>query len=378
MRIKEFAQLLPVLSLRMKAVFAVAALAIGVGGSLIAAEIFLRAIGVPPWKDFKDPLQGPRVLYEPDSKLGWRNRQGTFSIPTRPGSEPFRWTILADGRRSTGPESRPGRPVVALIGCSFTQGIGLSDQETYAWNLQVKNPELAIQNFGTGGFGTYQSLLLLESLFANPRWPRPELVLYGFIEHHEIRNVAAAEWTRLLASTSSRGRVDLPYCSIGVDGFLRRHEPEHYPVLFLMRYSSFVNQLHQSLMNVVTLPRKAQRRRVTERLLAEMDGTCRSEGAPFAVLLLQASRETALHYLQYCKTERIDCYNVLSPMTADFRLSGDTHPNAKQNRIWADQIDDLIGAKLRLRQSNHRPTASEKVARLTLEQNTGVSPGTDQ
>jgi hypothetical protein len=81
--------------------------------------------------------------------------------------------------------------------------------------LQGKHPEVAIRNYGTGGYGTYQSLLVLERLFANPRSSRPEWVLYRFIEHHEIRYVAGPQWTRLLASTSSRGRVNLPCCFAG-------------------------------------------------------------------------------------------------------------------------------------------------------------------
>jgi hypothetical protein len=333
---------------RKAAVFTVLAVILGVGAALIMAEILLRATGIPPWRNSIDTSKGTPALYEPHGTLGWRNRPGTFAISFFVDDEPLQWTFLADGRRLTGAEGPKARPIVALIGCSFTQGIGLSDHETFAWNLQVKNPQVAIQNYGTGGYGTYQSLLVLETLFANPRSPRPELVLYGFIEHHEMRNVAAADWTRLLAGTSSRGRVDLPYCTIDADGSLRRHDPEHYPVFPLMRYSSVVNLLHRTFMDLGSKPRVAQRRRVTERLLAEIDETCRSNGAAFAVLLLQASREAASHYLEYCKGEGIECFDLVSPMTAELKLPGDNHPNAKQNRIWAERIDRLIAPKLRL------------------------------
>jgi hypothetical protein len=365
------------LSSRRKAsVFIVGAFTLGAGASLIAAEIVLRAIGIPPWRDEFDRSKGTQVLYVPDVVLGWRNRPGSFSFPTRPDDGPFHWTFLADGRRSTGPEGRPGRPVVALVGCSFTQGIGLSDHETYAWNLQAKRPEVAIRNYGTGGYGTYQSLLVLERILADPGSPRPVLVLYGFIEHHEMRNVATADWTRLLARTSSKGRVDLPYCSIQADGSLRRHELEHYRVFPLMRYSSVVNRLQQGISDLVTQPRRAQRRRVTERLVAEMDRACRSDGVAFAVLLLQASAETASHYLDYCKAAGIECHDVSSPMTADLRLPGDYHPNAKQNRIWADRIDRLIAPKLALSPPGRCRSLPDGEARVASGQNAGVHLGT--
>jgi hypothetical protein len=375
MGIKEMRQTSQRPTRHRRTAFTIGAVTLGVGISLITSEILLRAIGIPPWRDIIYPSTGTPALYEPHRVLGWRNRPGIISITSRPDGEPFRWTISADGRRSTGSEGRPGLPVVALIGCSFTQGIGLSDEETYAWNLQAKNPEVAIRNYGTGGYGTYQSLLVMERLCADPQSPRPELFLYGYIEHHEIRNVAAAEWIRLLASTSSRGRVDLPFCSIEVDGSLRRHDPEHYPIFPLMRYSSVVNQLHQSFMDLLTRPRNGQGRRVTERLIAEMDRTCRSKGASFAVLLLQASGETAAHYVEYCKREGVECYDVLSPMTADLKLPGDNHPNAKQNRIWAERIDPLIAAKLRLAQPGHHRIPPESGARVAADQKTDVSLG---
>src|SRR5579885_1261991 len=144
--------------------FAAGAFTLGVGVSLIAAEILLRAIGIPPWRDHIGPSNGAPALSEHPHVLGWRNRPGAV-INIRPSGDPFRWTILVDGRRSTGPAGPPGRPIVALIGCSFTQGIGLSDDETYAWDLQARNPRVEIRNYGTGGYGTYQSLLVLERLF---------------------------------------------------------------------------------------------------------------------------------------------------------------------------------------------------------------------
>jgi hypothetical protein len=280
------------------------------------------------------------------------------------------------GRDRPDLRARRDGPSLPRVGCSFTQGISLSDRETYAWNLQLKRPELAIRNYGTGGYGTYQSLLVLERLFASPQSPRPELVLYGFIEHHEIRNVAAAEWSRVLAWASSTGRVDVPYCSIDADGSLRRHDPEHYPVFPLMRYSSIANQLQQTFMDLVTDARRSKRRQVTERLLAAMDDTCRSNGVAFAVLLLHASQEVAAHYREFCTSEGIACFDIVSPMTADLRLPNDSHPNAKQNLIWAERIHQLIAENPRLAQPVRRRVPPESNARIASGLKTGHGLGT--
>src|SRR5262249_52485027 len=267
--------------------FALVAVIIGLTAALVPGEILLRAFGFPPLQPFKD--DGRPFLYEPDRVLGWRTKPGSYVIENyTPGGPPVQVTILADGRRATGPEARPGRPIVAVMGCSFTFGAGLSDSETYSSRLQVRNPEVEVRNYGAGGYGTYQSLLKLEQVFMGPE--RPALVLYGFNAHHVIRNVAEPSYLRVLRrSGGGRGFMDLPYCSLGPDGSLCRNPPTHYPDFLPSKYSAIANALQICYMKLTSRPRTAKRQTVTERLLEEMDGLCRRNGAQFAVILLTPS-----------------------------------------------------------------------------------------
>ena len=67
---------------------------------------------------------------------GWRSKPGEYAIPpSLPGAPATEMTILPDGARTTGPRGTDG-PSVVFVGCSFTQGIGISDADTYAGSFR--------------------------------------------------------------------------------------------------------------------------------------------------------------------------------------------------------------------------------------------------
>ena len=80
----------------------------------------------------------------------------------------------------------------------------ISDEDTLAWKLQQRFPEARVSNFGTGGYGGYQSLLFMEREL--PRLGAGSVVLYVFTGHHTARNVAPRSWMRLLAQSLGRGQ----------------------------------------------------------------------------------------------------------------------------------------------------------------------------
>jgi hypothetical protein len=152
------------------------------------AELLLRAAGFKAWEPYDYSWRG---THEPDPVLGWKTRPGQYTI-AGPANQPLTVTFGPNGIRADEVEPRRGRPRIVLIGCSITEGQWLSDPETYAWKLQARYPWIDVQNYGVAGYGTYQSLLLLEKILAEP--DPPKIVLYGFIEAHINRNVAPADW----------------------------------------------------------------------------------------------------------------------------------------------------------------------------------------
>src|SRR5262249_40511440 len=154
---------------------------------------------------------------------------------------------------------------VVLLGDSITMGWAVSDDETFGWKLQQRFPALDVRNHGVAGYGTYQALLLMRKLLAAGE--RPRVILYGFINDHEHRNVAAYRWLRALAVRSPTERPTVPYALLGRDGALVEHAPEVPPMWPLRRWLSSSVALEDLQVRRMTAGRAEQGEQVTELLL---------------------------------------------------------------------------------------------------------------
>jgi len=218
-------------------------------------------------------------MQEPDPKLGWRNLSGRYVFGN---SEAIEMTFWPGGLRATGPEPLARERQVLVLGGSFTQGWAVSDAETYAYRLQEAFPGVEVRNLGTAGYGTLQALLSLErALEAAPR--APALVLYGFNDFHDTRNVATAQWLRMLSRVSQLGTVRTPYASLDADGGLIRHPPVRYPDWPLKRRLAAVALLEEWLTEVSGIARSQSAVAVTEALLLERIGSSKALFTPLDV-----------------------------------------------------------------------------------------------
>lgn len=289
-------------------------LALAVAGGGLAAELLLRAAGRQPWR-FQGVDRREPILAEPDPVLGWRNRPGSYRYPAYADGLPeIEVTILPDGSRSTGGKERSDRPAVLLVGGSFTFGSAVSDRETFAWKLQEAFPEEAWINLAAPGYGTYQSLMTLERWFADSR-PAAR-VIYGFVAHHEDRNVAPHGWMRMLARFSRRGQTAVPWVSLAADGTLVRHPLDRYRIWPLSHRSALVTVLQDGIGGLSRRSRVEGKRGVAQRLLEEMAGLCQRHGSALTVAVLNAGKPARGEYLRFLAERGIasaDCHNELTP-----------------------------------------------------------------
>jgi hypothetical protein len=314
--------------------------------ALTTVEIGLRASGHGPWRSLRT-RPGEPTFHDPDPDLGWILRAGHWQYgPYATGGTPIEVTISSDRSRRTrldpGDDAGSPRPQVLLVGCSFTFGWGVSDDETWAWGLQALRPDLDVRNRGTAAYGTFQALLLLERLLASGE--RPAHVIYGFIPDHGVRNVAAPGWMKALGMFTGQNIVEFPYCELDRDGRLVRHPPESYPVWPLREWSATMTFLQDSWFDFEGRTRAAGADEVTRRLIAEMDDRCRKAGIPFSLLLLRVGPSRRDAFVPFARThgiDLIDCDRALG--RGDF-VPGDLHPNARVHRTWAACVaDGLVG-----------------------------------
>jgi hypothetical protein len=296
----------------------------------------------------RPPLDaGLPVLQEPDAVLGWRNKVGSVVWPGQgeDGGKDIRMTFWADGLRATAPAPGLDRPHVVVIGCSYTQGWAVTDQETYAWRLQSAFPSHAFLNYGTAGYGTYQSLLALERHFAAGHEP-PAVVLYGFIDYHEERNVAPAGWLKALATASRDGALSVPFVSIGADGSLERHVAERANRWPLRSHLASVALVEDRVLELRTRGRLEQRREATDRLLLELQRVTRDHHTRLLVAILESRDEPKAHVMSFTARQGIEAVDCTVPNQEELQVPGYSHPDRRINAQWARCIGDRLRGRL--------------------------------
>ncbi|GAB5521346.1 MAG: hypothetical protein RhofKO_35970 [Rhodothermales bacterium] len=319
---------------------------LSIGALLIAlglGEVGVRLLGYGPWRYQTLDADEP-VLHDPHPTRGWVNRPGRYVIsPYHPEDDSIHIAVLSDGRRRTGHTVVEGTSGdVLVVGGSYTQGWAISDDETYAWQLQEAHPEYRIHNTGVGGYGTYQSLLAMEEVL--PELSTPRLVLYGFMYHHPTRNVAPGPWLRTLTMYSRRGHVAVPYVTLDLsDSMLTRFPPTQYKLWPLAEQSAFVNLANRAYHRVQTYRRSQQQQVVTEKLMVEMQATAAEYGADFRVVLLLAPDDVKATYTSFLEQAGIPYIDCAEPLTDELRVRGEGHPNGLLNRRWAACISDGLG-----------------------------------
>lgn len=249
----------------------------------------LRLAGFKPFIYHSIDRDEP-AMFESDPVLGWISIPGKFFIPRyHPSGEDITLENLDHDGRRTRSEPNSAEDQLVFVGGSITQGWAISDDETFAWKIQKRYPEYDVLNFGRAGYGTYQSLLLLEQEL--PRLTSPKHILYGFIDHHEIRNVAPAKWMYVLMSFERRGHVDVPYATIHPMTGLTRHAPVRHPTWPLRDSLTTVFFAERVYLRIKTMRRDSQQREVAEQSMLAMNKLAKKYGATFTVIMLVAPEE---------------------------------------------------------------------------------------
>jgi len=310
--------------------------------TLAIIEVGARARGYAPRRLAVRP-EPP--IHAPDPVLGWRPLPGHYTFgPYSSEAAPVQVTVRPDGARDAGSGPARGRPQVLLVGCSFTFGWAVSDDQTWAWRLQELRPDVEVVNHGVGGYSTYQALLTLEDLL-NRGAPPPARVLYGFIDH-SLRNVAAPLW--LWALSFNPHTIATPYCTLDPDAHLVRHPPEAYPSLPLHQELASVAAIESAVLQRRAGNRQRMAERVTKLLLDEMAALCRQHGVGFSLVVLSIPKHVEATYVSFAEQHGIDVIDCNQQPTIDEIVPGEAHPNRVVHHRWGDCIAAALAQPDRL------------------------------
>tara|TARA_A100001011_G_C14285559_1_gene833519 strand:+ start:1420 stop:2400 length:981 start_codon:yes stop_codon:yes gene_type:complete len=302
---------------------------------LIIIEILLRLSGSEPRK-IKDFTLNEPLTNIPDKNLGWIPKIGKHKFnPWSENGKITNLTIEKDGSRKTGNENFNQK--IIFIGGSLTQGWAVDDSETFTSIIQNKTNDYKIKNFGVGGYGGFQSLLLLEKIFENN--DGIELVIYGYIPHHEVRNIAAGSWMYLLNFFSTRGFIQLPYASIDKKNNLIKKKPVKYINLPLSNKSALIAKLEKRIMKIKSYNRENKKFNISTAIINEMKKISNLNNSKFKFLILENLKENDFNkYSKFLNKNNISLINCPMPTGNKYNVKGEGHPNYLSHDLTADCI----------------------------------------
>jgi hypothetical protein len=124
------------------------------------------------------------IAYDPD--IGFVANPGSRSKSSFSDFAYSTYHNERSARVSVPGERSPDRVEIVTVGCSFSWGHGVENEETFAVRV-ARELGVTHTNLAMAGYGTVHSLLMLR----RNRDLSPKIVVYGLIEDHLFRNPSA-------------------------------------------------------------------------------------------------------------------------------------------------------------------------------------------
>jgi hypothetical protein len=311
--------------------------------SLIIVEVLLQLIGFKPWK-YEKSESGNQEIFKKDNELGWVAKKGIYELNINSNvKSKIKFTIEDGGNRQTSIDNLKKNNIF-FIGGSFTQGWGVNDDNTFAHLIQNKFNNYKVYNFAQSGYGGVQSLLLLKRKLKN--YKSTKLIVYGFIEHHEQRNVARKNWLETLLRYSKRGYDQIPkvpYASINKKGKLIYHKPVGYIMLPLREKFASIVLIEKFYMKQTTKYRKKNQKAITKKIFIELNNVAKKNNTNFLIVNLSSSNKNYENeYKNFLSENKIDYVNCNFFLSKDLLVKNDFHPNEKAHSLYSKCISSYI------------------------------------
>ena len=315
------------------------------------SEGIVRLTGFTPYRVYNHPIEvnpgGTWFMRHPT--LGYTQIPGKFIVTLGSGSvHSFNVTHLPNTLRITHPiDSYFNNPrqkeEIWILGCDFTHGWGLNDQETYPWLLQERFPEYEIVNFGVGGYGTIHSLIQFREAL---EVKTPKLVVLAYASFHDKRNTFIRTRRKQIIITKKLGPVSQPYARLDGQGRLQYlYADDEYREFPLMRYSALVHFIEE-LYNWYEVG-WYRSHAVSEALVAEMAELAKKRGVQFMVAGINERPET-FEMLDFAQSHGISNVNISVPLDVKENTLEpiDGHPSPIANKNYADKLEAFLRAEL--------------------------------
>jgi hypothetical protein len=316
---------------------------------LLIAEILARSFGITPWKrEVADFVVEPGGrLFCKDPALGYANLPGQFKV-TFDQAHQIAATHLPGGLRITHPlatyEQGSSKKEIWILGCSFSYGWLVSDEQSFPWLLQEDLPQYEVVNFATAGYSTLQSLLQLKAAVKERR--KPAAVVLAYASFQDARNpFLRSIRKRLRLPGGDIGSLSLPYAYLARQGELRYGRiTAGYKEPPFARYLAISNWADDSYNQLEDVFFKSHN--ISKALINEIRNVCAREKINFVVAGLDRERLT-VEMLAYCKSQGISVVDMAVDMTRkeNVVLPYDSHPSSIANKKYSEKIRSFLAAQ---------------------------------
>ena len=312
---------------------------------LTAADLLARLTGIHPWAkaDLQIHVTPGGRLFTPHPTRGYAQLPGAFVV-TLPDGYSFTMTHLPSGLRITHPlatyTDTRSKPEIWIMGCSFTHGWSLNDQDTYPWLLQAQLPEYEVVNYGVEGYGTLHALLQLREALTTQ--PTPRMVVYAYASLHDGRNTFVRNRRKTIAPWNGLGPLLQPHVWLDRHGHLRSAMATvEYTEFPLMRYSAFVHFLEMTYNRLEDSWSHGQQ--VSQRLLLEMAEFAHQYRVEFilATIAEDARSREMLAFAQGHGLMGVDI-SVDSSRPEYTNQPHDSHPSPLANAHYAERLETFL------------------------------------
>lgn len=310
------------------------------------AEFAVRRQGDVPYApdnvpDIIDP--GGR-LFEPDPRLGYKHISGDYTITLKDGFQ-FHVSNDEEGRRRTCPKGEESQHGAAgeiwVLGCSWTFGWSIDDEETFPWRLQALLPKHRILNYGTNGYGTIHGLIQLEEAIEAGQKPQIAMIAYG--SFHDDRNTFVRHRRKGVNAWKKFGPLIQPYGSLDSNGELEiEMAGTEYAEWPLQRQSALVHRLERAYNDWESA--QANSHEVSQAIVERMYSLCRANGIELVMLSMARTPENTdmLEYARELGMPGVDVSLDLRKNRHLRNLPHDGHPNGEANRMFAERIAGFL------------------------------------
>lgn len=316
----------------------------------ILAEVGLRLLGYhpdsPKYKlDIKVEPSG--TYFKKDSILGYTHLPGKFFV-TLNGNYTFVTTHKENSYRITHPIADDStyldKPKIWFVGCSFTHGWSINDEETFPWLVQeeFKN-NYEVINLGVSGYGTIHSLLQIETNLQTVE--KPKAIVLTYSSTHDQRNTFLLKRRKSVTKWNFLGPLSQPYATYNKKEGLVLHKADNieYRGLPFNNYSSFINFIEKVYLYFED--RFANDHEVSKALILKINEICKKNGIMFILAGIDSyNLSETQEMIDFCKSQDIHAVDI----SVDFKLPGimnlphDGHPSAAANKIYAKKISDYL------------------------------------